>query len=333
MDSKLCGRCQRTQPVSEFYPAKTRRDGLSPWCITCGRETVNASYLKLRASALEHLGGACRSCGYDADSRALVIDHVHGGGRRLRLDGTTHRRQLHAAMIDEEGEYQLLCANCNIIKREQNGEARGRVYTRELPPLAETDSKRCSRCQQTKTRAEFGRNGARHDGLTVYCTPCVHAYTTERYRTLRAQALKALGGMCVDCGFSDERALQIDHVNGDGAVDRRTGNINTKRLKSVLTDTEGRYQLLCTNCNTIKRIRDAEQGSREYVRNIPTERIDRPHARWTPESRAAQSEQQRKLWQDPEHRAAMSKDRSERMKRRWASGEVPNRRKPKPPVT
>ena len=39
----------------------------------------------------------------------------------------------------------------------------------------------------------------------------------KRYRArVRAKALDHLGNVCVRCGFSDPRALQIDHVNGNG---------------------------------------------------------------------------------------------------------------------
>ena len=64
-----------------------------------------------------------------------------------------------------------------------------------------------------------------------------------------------LGSKCIKCGFVDIRALQIDHINGDGAEHRKkNGNSNSyysSILKSVIAG-ENKYQILCANCNFIK---------------------------------------------------------------------------------
>lgn len=70
----------------------------------------------------------------------------------------------------------------------------------------------------------------------------------------RARVLELLGGVCVKCGYSDERALQVDHVNGDGHVDPAS---SWRRLKQI-QETPERYQLLCANCNWIKRCENHE---------------------------------------------------------------------------
>lgn len=55
-------------------------------------------------------------------------------------------------------------------------------------------------------------------------------------------------------GCTDRRCLQIDHVNDDGSEERKIeGYYTDKVYLSVLDDEEGRYQLLCANCNWIKR--------------------------------------------------------------------------------
>ena len=78
-------------------------------------------------------------------------------------------------------------------------------------------------------------------------------------KRLKAEVLKQYGEFCRRCGFSDYRALQIDHINNDGAKERRTlggkdfsGHRFYRWLKSRGWP-EG-YQTLCANCNTIKYI-------------------------------------------------------------------------------
>ena len=73
----------------------------------------------------------------------------------------------------------------------------------------------------------------------------------------RAKVLAHLGGKCVRCGFSDPRALQIDHVYGGGTKDLRKYR-GVQYHNRVLKDAGGQYQLLCANCNWIKRVEQKE---------------------------------------------------------------------------
>ena len=68
-----------------------------------------------------------------------------------------------------------------------------------------------------------------------------------------------LGSVCVRCGFSDKRALNVDHINGGGHQHRlAVGSSSYWRV--ILTDPEAhtKYQILCSNCNQIKRIENHE---------------------------------------------------------------------------
>lgn len=69
---------------------------------------------QLRERAITTLGAKCVECGYDTDIRALQIDHKNGGGgeerRRLSM------RDIYRRVLDYPMDYQVLCANCNMIK-------------------------------------------------------------------------------------------------------------------------------------------------------------------------------------------------------------------------
>lgn len=73
-------------------------------------------------------------------------------------------------------------------------------------------------------------------------------------QTCQEKIFKILGKVCVACGFTDKRALQVDHINGDGYKER--GNIH-KRLKLIQLNPTA-YQILCANCNWIKRVVNGE---------------------------------------------------------------------------
>jgi len=85
---------------------------------------------KLRMEILSLLGNKCSNpkcavLGGMKDIRALQIDHIHGGGcKKIKKCNNPHYyyetilKQIKAGSKD----YQLLCANCNWIKRYEKEE-------------------------------------------------------------------------------------------------------------------------------------------------------------------------------------------------------------------
>lgn len=121
-------------------------------CINCGRKyrreynriwqsthrenvrrTRRKMYLAAKLRVIEALGGRCnctlKACWHGgqcsiADHRILQIDHVHGGGKRevvASVSSGVARRRYYLRVAESsrngEGKYQLLCANCNWMKR------------------------------------------------------------------------------------------------------------------------------------------------------------------------------------------------------------------------
>lgn len=235
--------------------------------------------VKLRLAVLEHLGDQCVECGYDISGPALQIDHSNGDGAEERRTNRSQNAHLRRVLADTAGRYQLLCANCNQIKRIEMAEHGTRTYSRSGVNVARVE-KRCSRCGETKPVSEWHRNSARRDGLSVYCGTCTVANGAAAAKAMRTEVLSHLGGRCADCGYhADERALQIDHVDGGGAAARKTAaGRGHAFLRAVLQDDGSRFQLLCANCNAIKRAEMKEYRPRSsYVRS-PVER--RPTKRY-----------------------------------------------------
>ena len=83
--------------------------------------------------------------------------------------------------------------------------------------------------------------------------------TTEYNRKRRKLLLDLLGNKCVKCGFSDWRALQVDHINGGGTEERKkTSATYWNVIIRSIKNKENKYQLLCANCNFIKRYENNE---------------------------------------------------------------------------
>lgn len=88
-------------------------------------------------------------------------------------------------------------------------------------------------------------------------------YQKERSRNLRLKALIRLGNKCIRCGFSDPRALQIDHISGGGNKWRQANqgcrdSFHLIILKMSEEELKTKYQLLCANCNWIKKSEEGE---------------------------------------------------------------------------
>lgn len=61
---------------------------------------------------------------------------------------------------------------------------------------------------------------------------------------------------CALCGFNNLEALQIDHKNDDGALDRMRFNSHNGLVKYYTRNPEEarqKLQVLCANCNWMKR--------------------------------------------------------------------------------
>lgn len=83
----------------------------------------------------------------------------------------------------------------------------------------------------------------------------------EYIRRIRAAVLAFMGGRCVQCEISDSRILQIDHIRGGGTKERRNNPcLQTTFYLKIMKDPEwsSKYQLLCANCNWIKRYENSE---------------------------------------------------------------------------
>jgi predicted Zn-ribbon and HTH transcriptional regulator len=78
------------------------------------------------------------------------------------------------------------------------------------------------------------------------------------YRKERDKVLHLLGARCNRCGFSDVRALQVDHINGGGKKDRRRFSCVWNYYKNILRKKGEGYQVLCANCNQIKKAENQE---------------------------------------------------------------------------
>ena len=92
------------------------------------------------------------------------------------------------------------------------------------------------------------------------CKEKVYKYSSSYRERLRAAVIAILGGKCAICGWTDIRALQVDHINGGGRKEERELGSNMAIYRKILTmeNPFSEYQLLCANHNWIKRHENRE---------------------------------------------------------------------------
>lgn len=98
---------KRKQYAGEYYKDNRGR------CLA----RVKACRDRLREEIFERYGRECLRCGFNADPNALQIDHIVGGGRKERKSLGPYPLSLRVRDAVNSGLYQILCANCNVIKR------------------------------------------------------------------------------------------------------------------------------------------------------------------------------------------------------------------------
>ncbi len=130
--------------------------------------------------------------------------------------------------------------------------------------------KTCTVCKRELPLTDFYKRARSHDGIDYSCKSCVNERRrlwasknasklkqhSEKYRLRRRdEAMDYLGGRVCTCGYSDVRALTIDHINGLEGNPRQQGiKIHNEILNMTETDAREKYQVLCWNCNWIKRM-------------------------------------------------------------------------------
>lgn len=85
----------------------------------------------------------------------------------------------------------------------------------------------------------------------------------KKINLLKHEIFILLGNKCQRCGFNDARAFQIDHVKGDGckemmSLQRKNIVRYYRKVLESIKNGENKYQLLCANCNWIKRVEKKE---------------------------------------------------------------------------
>lgn len=89
--------------------------------------------------------------------------------------------------------------------------------------------------------------------------------------TVRHDIVDALGGKCVVCGRTDKNILHIDHIYGQGYLEKEWFSSKNEMLFWYYQFSKYEYpylQVLCMNCNLTKRIENEEGKGRPSLKEF-----------------------------------------------------------------
>lgn len=133
--------------------------------------------------------------------------------------------------------------------------------------------KKCCVCKTIKLICKFGKNKNHWSGISKCCIECARKLGTKNRKkenkkliTLKAKfkrlndklkLIERYGGRCVCCGEDNIYFLQLDHINNNGAEERRSidrGSSGGHKFYEYLRKNNypDGYQILCANCNQAK---------------------------------------------------------------------------------
>lgn len=131
--------------------------------------------------------------------------------------------------------------------------------------------KKCTICKETKHLDDFNKKSKAKDGLQPQCRECskkkskdyysrnkerqkkqIHLSRLERKKGLRTHLRNYLKDHhCVDCGESDIRVLEFDHVSGEKKKEVTLMVQQGYGIKEI--DEEiSKCEIRCCNCHRIK---------------------------------------------------------------------------------
>jgi hypothetical protein len=139
-------------------------------------------------------------------------------------------------------------------------------------------TKVCSRCGKEKPLSSFKPNVSRPDGVQGWCSKCDSHYHKEYYKKNKARWKSKYrksrkearvrnreyvysvlsNARCADCGTTDVRILEFDHVNGK-KIDNISAMVSNAAAVDTIASEIDKCDIVCANCHRIRTLE--RQGS------------------------------------------------------------------------
>ncbi len=274
-----CKYCSVYLTENNCYPSDFKRGGYI--CKDCRKKSYKKNVSKVKESQycknkiltlkekiFSEYGNKCECCGQTV-WQFLSIDHIDNTGAEHRKNENMGRNAgkimyqwLKNNNYPKDG-FRLLCMNCNACI----GFHGFCIHT------IKKNSEQCNSCDRIlDENNQFNFHKINKTSLCKFCTikkGRKHKNIEDRiikYRSLqqrrkenkaytlniRQKLIEGYGSRCECCGESEYMFLTIDHINNDGASERKQFSNNMNKFYRMLINSNyprDNYRLLCYNCN------------------------------------------------------------------------------------
>jgi len=270
---KLCKYCNTEQPDEAFTVCRIVRGKVYRRlrCQECKRACANKRRNDLRRWLCDYKRIlCCVHCGF-ADHRALAFHHDGVQDKEFNIADMVRHAHSRANILKEIGKCTVLCANCHSITHFEERLA-ARSGPDSLPAVGVDDDadagpeerptgvrKVCRYCLVEQDESAF--EVCKVIGSKLYrrrkCRACKRATQNRRRQALRAWLEKVKKTLrCAECGFSDYRALEFHHPDGEEKDFAIGEMVKDNRSIAAVEREIAKCTILCGNCHRLTHYMD-----------------------------------------------------------------------------
>jgi len=120
METKVCKKCEKEKPTSEFYLQQQKGKNGQVWpyydcyCKTCRTEYATNRRQEIKLKAIEYKGGKCEDCDESYDPCVYDFHHLDPSEKEIAF-GSSGGMSFDK-LKPELDKCVLLCANCHRIR-------------------------------------------------------------------------------------------------------------------------------------------------------------------------------------------------------------------------
>lgn len=230
-------------------------------CLLVGRERAKERTRRLKNQ------GLCIECGKHpfapTKTRCLECIEKH---KAKRKEWKSERLCANCGKANDH-DFYVTCNACRGTRIAINVKKQERTQSGICPRCNQKHFGKYKHCESCLDKRRKSHSREKKQGVCpkcksevftgrVHCDDCLEL---ERFRNKTAAAklkqlvMDAYGGKCVCCHESNIVYLNIDHINNDGAFDRKNGLKGSDMYRHLRSNNwPGGFQVLCFNCNLAK---------------------------------------------------------------------------------
>lgn len=152
-----------------------------------------------------------------------------------------------------------------LRRRIKSGWSIEKALTYSTKPAHIRGLKTCSKCKIEKSIDNFHKLSRRNGTeFTSKCKECDRKTCRSARQSIRLQVIKKYSNNTNKCAICKEpriEVLDIDHINGDGKIDRNKYITNDLFYRYLLANKKRKnLRVLCRNCNWIEHLKHRKWG-------------------------------------------------------------------------